>query len=375
VQRQDPQPGVPLAVVRGIPIRLHWSLFPVFGLIAYSLATNVFRDEIGPGEPDVAWLMGLATSALFLVSIVLHELGHAVVAQRNKLKVGGITLFFFGGIAQVNEEPRTAGEEFRIAAAGPFVSLLLVGGFFALSLVDAFGDLLTSGFFWLAAINLTLLVFNLVPGFPLDGGRILRAIIWHFNGDEAKATRIAVWGGQAVSLLLVGYAIFRIVSGGSLLNGLWLLMLAGFLRNAATSTGAHVMTRSILERVTAGQTMARDLVYIPARARVQEIFEQHQFINPRQAFVVVDEGPLGVISPLQLAFLPRERWPWTVVTQIMTPWRQLAEITPDTSLMNALRQMEESRTQYAVVRAPGGDVQGILSRDQIAIKLQSTAQG
>ncbi|MDQ2683195.1 MAG: site-2 protease family protein, partial [Chloroflexota bacterium] len=131
MQRQDPQPGVPLAVVRGIPIRLHWSLFPVFGLIAYSLATNVFRDEIGPGEPDVAWLMGLATSALFLVSIVLHELGHAVVAQRNKLKVGGITLFFFGGIAQVNEEPRTAGEEFRIAAAGPFVSLLLVGGFFA----------------------------------------------------------------------------------------------------------------------------------------------------------------------------------------------------------------------------------------------------
>lgn len=120
--------------------------------------------------------------------------------------------------------------------------------------------------------------------------------------------------------------------------------------------------------------MARDLVYISARTRIQEIFEHQQHINPRQAFVVVDDGPLGVVSPMQLAFVPRERWPWTVVTQIMTPWRQLVEITPDTSLMNALRMMEESHTQYAVVRTPGGDVEGILSRDQIAIKLQTTAQ-
>jgi CBS domain-containing protein len=151
-------------------------------------------------------------------------------------------------------------------------------------------------------------------------------------------------------------------------------MLASFLRNAATSTGAQVMTRTILERVTAGQTMARELVYITARTRIQELFENQQTLNPRQTFVIVDDGPLGVVSPMQLAFVPRERWPWTVVTQIMTPWRQLVEITPDTNLMNALKAMEESRTHYAVVRVPGGDVLGILSKDQIAIKLQATAQ-
>ena len=369
---QPQQPGVPLAVVRGIPIRLHWSLFPVFGLIAYSLATNVFRDEIPEGSPDIAWLLGLGTAALFLGSIVLHELGHAVVAQRNKMKVGSITLFFFGGIATVEEEPRTAGVEFRVAAAGPLVSVLLAIAFFLLSRVDAFGNLLTTAFWWLATINLAVLLFNMVPGFPLDGGRLLRAIIWHFNGSETTATKIAVRGGQVVALLLVAYGVFTIVRTGSIFNGLWMIMLAFLLQNAATSTGAHVMARSILERGTAAQTMARDIIYVSARTRVQELLDHHKVINPRQAFVVVDDEPLGVISPLQLAFIPRERWPWTVVTQVMTPWRQVVEIAPDTNLMTALLQMDAARSSYAVVREATGDVAGILSRDQIAFRLHSS---
>lgn len=375
MRNDDEQSGIQFAEIRGIPIRLHWSLFAVFGLIAYSLARNQFSDKIGPGERDVSWLLGLATAALFFVSIILHELGHAIIAQRNKMTVNSITLFFFGGVAQVDQEPRSAGVEFRIAVAGPIVSALLSAGFFGLSRVDVFGDLISTGFFWLAGINLVLLLFNLIPGFPLDGGRIFRSILWQATGNEAKATKIAVWGGQAVSILLIGFAAYQVVSGGSIVNGVWTIMLAMFLRNAATQTGAHVMTRSVLERVTAGQTMARDLVYVTARTRIQELFERQQVIDPRQAFVVVDEGPLGVVSPLQLAFVPRERWPWTVVTQIMTPWRQVVEITPDTSLMNALREMETHHTHYAVVRWPDGIVEGILSRDQIAIKLQATAQG
>jgi Zn-dependent protease len=338
----------------------------VFGLLAYTLATGVFRDEIRPGERDIAWLLGLVTAALFLISIVLHELGHAVIAQRNKLRVGSITLFFFGGVAQVEEEPRSAGVEFRVAVGGPIVSLALAIGFWGLSHVDRFGHLLQTALWWLAGINVVLLLFNLVPGFPLDGGRILRSVIWHFNGSEAKATRIAVRCGQGVSLLLIGYGIYLIATG-SLFNGIWMMMLSAFLRNAATSTGAHVLARSVLEQVTAAQAMAR--------TRVQELFEQQTVINPRQTYVVVDDGPLGVISPLRLAFIPRERWPWTVVTQIMTPWRQLAEITPETTLMNALRMMEAAHCPYAVVRDQDGNVAGILSQDQIAIKLQSAAQG
>lgn len=369
---QPQQPGVPLAVVRGIPIRLHWSLFPVFGLIAYSLATNVFRDEIPEGSPDVAWLLGLATAAAFLLSIVLHELGHAIIAQRNRMTVGSITLFFFGGVASVEEEPRTAGIEFRVAAGGPLVSVLLAAAFFGSSQVEGLGNLLTTAFWWLGTINLALLLFNLIPGYPLDGGRLLRSAIWHFNGSETTATRIAVRGGQLVAMLLVGYGVFTIVRSGSTFNGLWTIMLAFFLQNAATSTGAHVIARSILERGTAAQTMARDIIYVPARTRIQELLDHHKVIEPRQAFVVVEDGPLGVVSLMQLAFVPRERWPWTVVTQVMTPWRQLVEIAPDTNLLTALQQMDAARSSYAVVREPSGDVAGILSRDQIALRLHTS---
>jgi Zn-dependent protease/CBS domain-containing protein len=374
VRSRQSQPGVPLASILGIPIQLHWTLFPVFGLLAFSLATDVFRDEIRPGERDIAWIMGLLTAALFLGSIVLHELGHAVIAQRNKLKVGSITLFFFGGVAQVNEEPRSAGVEFRVAIAGPLVSLALVGAFGAASQIEALPHLLSTAFWWLAGINLLLMLFNLIPGFPLDGGRILRAIIWHVNGNEAKATRIAVWGGQAVSLLLVGYAIYQIVFANSFFNGLWMLMLAGFLRNAASSTGAQVMTRSVLERLTAADVMARDLIYVQARTRVQEILESIKTFDPRPAYVVVDEGPLGVISPMQLAMVPRERWPWTVVTQVMTPWRQLAEVSPETTLMESLRKMETIHSPYLAVRDSEGNVAGILLQDQIAFRIQVAAQ-
>ena len=125
---------------------------------------------------------------------------------------------------------------------------------------------------------------------------------------------------------------------------------------------------------TAAQAMARDLIYVPSRTRVQELFDQQHVINPKQAFVVVEDGPLGVISPIQLAFVPRERWPWTVVTQIMTPWRQLAEVQSETTLMDALRLMEAARCPYAVVRGLDGNVEGILSQDQIAIRIQAAAQ-
>jgi Zn-dependent protease/CBS domain-containing protein len=372
--RTPQSPGIPLLTARGIPIRLHWSIFPIFGFLAYYLATSVFQDEVRPGQRDYSWALGLATAAIFLACIVLHELGHAVVAQRNKLPVNSITLYFFGGIAEASDEPRSAGVEFRVAGAGPLVTAVLTAGSWALTLVDAIPHLIHVGLWWLAGINLALLVFNLIPGYPLDGGRIFHAIVWKLTGSVTRSTRYAVRGGQLVSLLLVGWGIYQIVSTGSLLNGLWTMMLAAFLRNAAASTGAYVMTRSVLDTVTAAQAMARDIIYVPARARVDELLQQSPVINARQAYVVVDDGPLGVISPVQLAFVPPDRRPWTVVTQIMTPWRQVIEIKPDATLMAALRTMEEGNTAYGVVRDDAGIVAGIISRDQIAIRVQSAAR-
>jgi len=372
--KQPNQPGIDLFTLHGVPIRLHWSIFPVFGLLAYSLATNVFRKELRPGETDYAWLLGLGTSALFLASIVLHEMGHAIVAQRNKIPVNSITLYFFGGIAAAADEPRKPGIEFRVAGAGPLVTALLSIGFFLISRIDALPHMLSSAFWWLAGINLALLVFNLIPGYPLDGGRIFHSIIWATTKSETRATRYAVRGGQAVAALLFLYGMYQIAVTGNIFNGLWSMMLAAFLRNAATSTGAYVLTRSILERATAAQTMARNIVYLGPRTRVEEVLEHQPAMNVSQAYVVVEDGPLGVFSPIQLAFVPRERRPWTVVSQIMTPWRQVIEIQPDASLMSVLKDMEQANTTYGVIRQPDGMVMGILTRDQIAVRLQHESQ-
>ena len=368
------EPGFDLFTIRGVPIRMHWTIFPVFGLLAYSLANNVFRDEIRPGDPDIAWLLGLGTAAVFLASIVLHELGHAIIAQRNNLRVNSITLYFFGGVAAAADEPRTPGIEFRVAGAGPLVSAVLALGFWLISRIDALPHLLASACWWLAGINLVLLLFNMIPGYPLDGGRLFHAIVWRYSSNEIKATRWAVKGGQIVAILLFAYGFIEVVRTGSIIGGLWSMMLAAFLRNAATSTGAYVMTRSVLEGSTAAQTMARDLIYVPARTRVNELLAWQPVLNPKQAYVVVDGEPLGVISPIQLAFIPKDRRPWTVVTQIMTPWRQVVEIAPDASLMVALQDMEAARSRYGVVRNSEGNVEGIISQDQIAFRLQAQAK-
>ena len=361
-----PTPGTfPLGRVRGVLLQLHWSIFPAFGLFAYTLATGVFQERLSEGQPDVAWLLGLVAAALLLGSILLHELGHAVVAQRNGLEVNTITLFFFGGVAQVEDEPRSAGVEFRVAVAGPLVTLALgVLLFFAMVQLPNDG-LLDGGASWLLRTQILILLFNLVPGYPLDGGRILRSIVWAITGNEAQATKIAVRGGQAVAIMIAAVGIGIIVIGNQLFGGLWLLMIAWFLQNTATATGAHVVTRAVLESMTAAQAMAREIVYVPSRTRVEDLLERTGMVNPRQAYVVVDDDPLGVISPIQLVVLPRERWPWTVVTQVMTPWRQLARITPETNLFMALQRMDEERAFFALVLDSGGGIAGVLSRDQI----------
>ena len=374
-RRRQPAPRqqgiIPVGKIRGVKLQLHWSIFPAFGLFAYTLATGVFQDRLKPGDPDVAWIFGLGAAAIFMLSIVLHEFGHAVVAQRNSLRVDTITLFFFGGIAQVQDEPKSAGVEFRVAAGGPLVSLVLALGFGAATLALPNDGLLDAGAAWLTRTNLALLLFNLIPGYPLDGGRILRAAVWHVSKSERKATSIAVRGGQIFAAIIGGVGVLFMVIEGSIFAGLWLVLIAWFLQTAATASGRHIITRTVLEGITAAQAMAREIVYIPSRTRVLELVESQPTIAPGRAFIVADEGPLGVISPFQLVFVPRERWPWTVVTQIMTPWRSLATVSPDTNLFVALEQMDEAKAFFALVVDQSGGLAGVLSRDQILGKAQA----
>lgn len=196
--------SVKLGRIWGIPVGLHWSMFLVFGLVTWSLAMGYFPDEYPMLSAPVYWLLGLITSVLFFGSILAHEMGHAIVAQRNQVPVRGITLFIFGGVAQLEQEVRSPGAEFRITIAGPLVSLALAGLFGLLWLLDQSVPYLAAPSIWLARINLLLAAFNMIPGFPLDGGRVLRAIVWKWTGSLIRATRVATFTGQLAAFGFIG---------------------------------------------------------------------------------------------------------------------------------------------------------------------------
>jgi len=256
--------NVKLGRIFGIPLELHPSWFLIFGLVTWSLAIGYFPVEY-PTLPMVAyWMLGAATSLLFFGSVLIHELGHSVVALRNQVPVRRIILFIFGGVAQIGREPPDAGTEFRIAIAGPLSSLGLAAGFAGLWWLDQAIPYLDAPSVWLMRINLLLAFFNLIPGFPLDGGRILRAVIWHFTGNFYRATQVAVFTGQLAAFGFISLGILIILTG-YWLNGLWLVFIGWFLQNAAAASYAQTSLQESLRDVTVAQAMTRDCPLVSLR--------------------------------------------------------------------------------------------------------------
>jgi Zn-dependent protease len=366
--------NVRLGQVRGIPIELHWSLFLVFGLLTISLAGGYFPDTYPSLSSGTNLLLGLVTSALALGGILLHELGHALVALRERIGVRSITLYVFGGIAQLEEEPKSAGAEFRVAAAGPLVSFALAGLFGLLYLLDRGADVLAAPSLYLARINLVLALFNLIPGFPLDGGRILRAVVWGATGSQERAARVAAASGQ-----VVGFGFFAIGAllalSGNLLNGLWLVFIGWFIQNAATATAVQSGMERMLAGVTAAQAMRPGPPVVPSRTMLRQLVDEHVLGGGGQRFFVVsDDGtPRGVVSLTDVVRTPRDRWDWTNVTQIMVPWARTIRVRPDTGLLDALHLMSENSVHQVPV-ADGDVIRGVLSREQVLGQIRLRSQ-
>lgn len=365
-----------IGTVRGIPIRLHWSLFIIFFLLAWSLALG-YTPELYPDiNTGVAWLLGAATAAVFLLSILLHELGHALVGQREGVRTRRITLFIFGGIAELEEEPKTGRSEFRIAIAGPVVSLSLAVIFFVVSVVMDTLDLraLQAAFAYLSITNLLLGIFNLIPGFPLDGGRVLRALVWQRTGDRRRADRVAVNSGQIVGFIFFAIATFLILTG-YFLNGLWIGAIGWFIQSAAMQTQAQSTVQNMLEGVRVGQVMSTQIDTISSRMMVRQLIEEYVLGQGKRFFVVSDgEGPpRGIVTLSNLSQVPRDRWDWTPALQVMVPWRQVVTVTPDTQLLDALQRLSElNLNQVPVVQ--GDQIVGVLSREMIIRYIQLRAQ-
>jgi Zn-dependent protease/CBS domain-containing protein len=348
----------------GIPIGVHVSWFLIFGLITWSLSVGFFPPEY-PGLPvPVYWVLGGITSLLFFGSVLVHELGHSILALRNGISVRGINLFIFGGVAQIEREPETPGAEFRIALAGPLTSLVLGIGFAVLWLFDRGIPFLAAPSAWLMRINLMLAFFNLIPGFPLDGGRVLRAVVWKITGSFERATQLAAFTGQLTAFGFIGFGVLGMLSG-NFFNGLWLVMIGWFLQNAAATSFAQVNAQRSLRGVTVAQVMSRECPLVPGQLPLNQLVEDYVLTGGRRCFLVQDEGQLhGMLTLRDIAQVPRARWGEVAAQEIVKPRQQLIYVSSRTDLLSALRAMDDANVNQVPV-IDNDELVGMLSRDQM----------
>lgn len=356
--------SVKLTTIRGIDVGVHYSWFIIFFLITFSL-TGRFASEHPRWTQAEHYAVGILTSLLFFSSILLHELAHSFVALAKGVPVRAITLFVFGGVAQIGREPDRPMTEFQIAIAGPIASALLAVGFGAVAHLagDEF-QRISALAGWLSSINLMLALFNLVPGFPLDGGRIFRALLWRVTGNLTTATRIAAGTGQTVGYAFMLVGIWTMFTGGWF-NGLWLTFIGWFLLNAALESVAQVSVRSALTGLAAEDVMTRDCPAVSGRMSLSELVQEHILKTGQRCFIVTDGSRLeGLITLHQIKAVPQERWAVVTVAEGMTPAARVRTVAPVAPIIEVLRILEgEDINQVPVVA--GDSLVGMITRDHL----------
>ncbi len=358
--------GYRLGQVAGIRIVIDPSWLFVFALVVWSLAVGYF-PAADPSISGVrAWIMGFVAGLLLFGSVLVHELSHALLARRAGIDVPRIRLFLFGGVSEMTSEPREPRAELRIAAAGPLTSIGLALIFRAISSTGLAGALPGGQAVvdYLAMINLALGLFNLLPGFPLDGGRILRAWLWSRHGNLLRATRSA---GRAGSFLGYGLMFFGLVQliGGATLSGIWMILIGMFLNQAAGASYQMLLLRDLLSGVRVRQLMTQPVIAVPDHASLEELVQDYFYRHPHGGFPVVSQERLvGMVSLDQIKHVPREEWNRTPVRAVMTPAETLRPLSPEDDSVPALERMiREDVSRLPVVA--DGRLAGILSRRDV----------
>lgn len=355
---------IPLGRVLGIRIGLDYSWFLIFALLTWTLAVGYYPAEFKNWPRVQYWLMGAVTSVMLFVSVLLHELGHSLVALRFKIPVRSITLFVFGGVAQIAAEPPSAVSELLIAVAGPAVSFSLAA-FFGL-LEPLFSDVssLSALAKYLAFMNGSLAVFNLIPGFPLDGGRIFRAIVWAVNRNFRRATLVAASVGRFIAFIFIALGVWQIFSG-KVANGLWIAFIGWFLESAAMAQVQQQMAQGALAGRKVFEAMRRDYAFVPTDATLQQLVDDYVLGHGRCCFVVQQgQDVKGLLTVHQLKAVPRTDWPTTQAFEVMTPIGQIKSTRPDAELRTALEKMDRDGIDQLPVMADGHMV-GMLSREGV----------
>jgi Zn-dependent protease/predicted transcriptional regulator len=370
----QPKGHIRLGQIGGIEIGLDFSWFIIAVLITFSLIEQFHRTNPQWGNAVIG-SAAVITAGLFFFTLLLHELAHSLMAKRNGLRVRAITLFALGGVSQIESEAPDAKAEFWIAIVGPATSLAI--GAILLALARAAGwasttrlaTPVTSVLGWLGYINLALAVFNLIPGYPLDGGRVLRAIIWWFNKSQVRATRAASLVGQVIAVLFILLGLYRFFLGANF-GGLWIAFIGWFLLDAARGSQVQLELTTELRDRRVADLIEHDCAVVDGTMSLKEFIEDHLLRTARRCFIVTQNGRIGgLLTPSDVKKVSREDWERTSVQSVMLPLDQLHTVSPDTPALAALELMaREDLNQLPVVS--DGHLDGIFSRAQVLRSLQ-----
>lgn len=364
--------SIKLGRIAGVSVGLNWSVLVVFWLIAWSLAAGQLPAAHPGYAEELYWAAGLLTSAIFFASLLAHEMSHALVARHEGVEVQGITLWLFGGVAKLKGEAMTPSAELKIAAVGPAVSLALAGAFLLAGAgLEASGssELLVGTMTWLARINAILALFNMVPAFPLDGGRVLRALLWR-RRDRMRATRTAARWGRAFGYVLIALGLAEFALRAEL-GGLWFVFLGYFLLNAARGEEAHVLLRSALAGQRVRDVMTSDPVTVPGWISVQDLIDDYIFKHRYTAFPVIgfDGTPQGLMGLALAKEVPPEQRAETRVSQVCRPLTDVPVAHPDEALSDLLDRVAQPFSGRTLV-IDDGRVVGIVSPADVLRALQ-----
>jgi Zn-dependent protease len=352
----------------GVEVRLHWSLIVVFALIVWSLADGVLPSE-NPGSSDGTYLgVAVVAAVLFLASILLHELGHSLVARREGIEVDSITLWIFGGVAEFKDRFNSPGAEFRVAFAGPLVSIVL-GVVFVLIALAGLPSAVDGAAAWLGYINLILAAFNLLPASPLDGGRVLHAALWRARGDYAWATRVASEIGVGFGYLFIALGLVMFIFQGSF-SGAWLAFIGWYLLQGARAEARYVATEQALGGLRVRDLMVRNPVTVDADSTIGRFMDDVAWSHRFTTYPVLDgDRPVGLLAFAAVAAVPRPEWDNRRVRDTMIPLDEVPRLTEDETAVDALAELSAPNANRGLV-VDNGHLAGLLSITDLARALE-----
>jgi Zn-dependent protease/predicted transcriptional regulator len=365
--------SVRLGRIMGIPVRIHYTLWFVFVLIVWSLSYEYMPHQY-PGLSMITyWTIGISSAIVLFASVLVHELSHSYIAKKNGLPIARITLFFFGGVSEMSEEPQDAGLEVRMAAAGPLMSFLIagvLGGFWYIAKLVALPIVITATVGYGALINAVLGAFNLLPAFPLDGGRVFRGSLWKHSKNLVGATRTATRVSEVLSLLMMLGGFVAIILG-DFVDGIWIVVLGWFIKSGAETSLRQTLIGETLMGVRVGDIMTRGVLWVPPEITVQQLVSNYFLVHPHEGYPVMKDGQLlGLVTLQSARSIPKEQRANETVAHAMIPYDRAPIVQSDASALDALQKMARERVEMMLV-TEGGRLLGVVSRADLMKTIQT----